>query len=181
MKIPDLQRLLAPLRRRIALLASRGFVLLDYEGEGLRRLQVGLLAGETRDQVEHIEPYGFTSRPHPGAEVVVVALGGQRDHCLVLQAADRRYRLRTLEKGEVALYTDEGSSIILRRGGVIAIKAQGGLELEGDLHVSGEITATGDVADGAGSLQAFRDIYNLHSHQEHGDGGGVTGPPLSQA
>jgi hypothetical protein len=47
------------------------------------------------------------------------------------------------------------------------------------LQVSGSIQAGGDVADaeGAKTMAAMRETYGLHTHQEHGDGGGVTDPP----
>ncbi len=108
-------KLTAPLRSRIANMLARGIVRLVSSGAGMQHLQVDLMAGETRDGAEHFESYGFTSRPHPGAECFVAFPFGSRDHPIVLVAADRRYRLKGLGAGEVALYDDLGQKIVLHR------------------------------------------------------------------
>ena len=50
--------------------------------------------------------YGITSHPLKGADALVLAVGGIRQHPIVL-IDDRRYRVRELEEGEVCIYTDE--------------------------------------------------------------------------
>lgn len=72
----------------------------------LQALQMRLTADEIRDGLEHFEPYGVTSNPHPGAEGIALFLGDGRSHGVVLNVADRRFRLQGLQSGEVALYTD---------------------------------------------------------------------------
>jgi phage gp45-like len=174
----DLEKVLGPLRRRVQLLVSRGVLHLSYEDKGMRLLNVTLLANEPRDGVEHLEQYGFTSRGLPDAEVFALAHGGDRAHCLVFCVADRRYRLQSLQLGEVAIYDDEGTSIVLRRGGRVEVHAPGGVDLQGDLRVEGSVVATGDVSDARGSVQAFRDVYDQHTHPETGS---QTGPPVPQS
>lgn len=88
----------------------------------LQQLQIRMLAGEVKDAVEHLEPYGFTSCPHPGAEGVAVFPGGDRSHGVVVVIADRRFRLQGLEAGEVALFTDEGDKIHFERGRKITME-----------------------------------------------------------
>jgi phage baseplate assembly protein V len=179
-RLQDLERLLRPIRRRIAGLFTRGVWRLSYDDQGMQTGQVTLLAGETRDRVEHPQPYGFTSRPLAGAEAFVAGVGGSRDHLLVLLVDDRRYRVRALAEGEVAIYDDQGTQLVLRRGGSIEITAAAGVLLHGDLEVDGQIHASGNVSDGTGSVQAFREAYDQHRHQENGTGGGVTDPPVPQ-
>ncbi|WEP47837.1 phage baseplate assembly protein V [Cronobacter dublinensis subsp. beijingensis] len=89
-----------------------------------RKCQVAglkLIAGDTKENVEYIEPYGFTSTAHAGAEAVVLFPSGDRSHGVVISVSDRRYRLKGLKSGEVAVYTDEGDSIVLKRGRVTEI------------------------------------------------------------
>jgi hypothetical protein len=47
------------------------------------------------------------------------------------------------------------------------------------LQVSVDIVAGGGVADagGAKTMAGMRQVFGEHTHQEHGDGGGVTDPP----
>ncbi|WP_295379537.1 phage baseplate assembly protein V [uncultured Pseudacidovorax sp.] len=114
-----IQRMLAPAQRRLQNLIARGVVVLSDAAAKMQALQVRLLAGETLDAVEHFEPYGFTSRPKAGAEVLTLSVDGDRSHTLVIVAADRRYRLAGLEEGEMAIHDDQGQSVHLTRGGIV--------------------------------------------------------------
>lgn len=177
MKLADLNRLIDPLRRRLRDLVLRGVVHDSDDGPKMRTLQVGTRARTTLNDVEHFEPYGFSSRPLDGAEHVAVQVGAAPGHTVVLVVADRRYRIRGLEKGEVALADDQGLSIVLRRGGRIEVTAPT-LRLVGNLEVEGNVTATGDVADGTASMQAGRETYNIHTHGGVETGSGTSGVPL---
>lgn len=102
-------------------LLARGLVSLVNAGSKLQMLQMRLLADETKDGMEHFEPYGFTANPQPGAEALAVFLGGDRSHGVIVCVADRRFRLVGLQSGEVALYTDEGDHLHFKRGREIEI------------------------------------------------------------
>jgi phage baseplate assembly protein V len=115
--------LLRRLSVRLAGLVSRAVVKRVDDGKKRQLVQAGLLEGETRDGLEHFQPYGFTSVPLAGAEGVALFVGGERDHGLVVAVDDRRYRLTGLENGEVALYTDEGDKLVIKRGGTIEVTA----------------------------------------------------------
>ncbi len=121
--IEQLSRLLRPLATRIANLVSRAVVQRVDDSPKVQALQLDLLADETRDDVERFQNYGFTSVPLSGAEAVTVFVGGRRDHGLVVAVDDRRYRLTGLEAGEVALYTDQGDKVVIKRGGTIEVTA----------------------------------------------------------
>lgn len=170
---PALNKLLAPLRRRVLLMISRGVVRLVDDGLKLQGLQLGLFADETRDNVERFQQYGFTSVPLAGAEAIVACLGGNRSHMVALSVDDRRYRKKNLAAGEVALYTDEGDYIHFKRGRLIEIV--GGMKVKvtapevevvadtkvtvmsplvtmsGELQVTGKITGQGGLAISGGN------------------------------
>lgn len=71
-------KLTGPLRRRIANAIGRAVIRLVDDAAHTQLLQLTALADETHDRVERYQEYGFTSRPHPGAHAVLVALGGNR-------------------------------------------------------------------------------------------------------
>lgn len=104
---------------------ARGTVVLADAAKKLQTLQVRLTAGEVKDKVEHFEPYGLTSHPLAGAEVLTAFLGGDRSHGVVLVASDRRYRVQELKPGEVAIYSDEGDKVHLKRGRVNTLADKG--------------------------------------------------------
>lgn len=119
--------------RRINNMIARCVVALVNPGAKLQAVQVRLTAGEVKSGMEHFEPYGFTANPHPGAEGVALFFGGDRSHGVVINIADRQYRLKGLKSGEVAIYTDEGDYIHFKRERRIEVKT---LTLEVDAQES---------------------------------------------
>lgn len=124
----EIAKLLAPLSRRLRLVASRAVLSLISDATGMQIVQVKLLDGEVRDGIERVQNYGFTSVPLPGAEAIFLSLGADRDHGIVIAADDRRYRIKGLQGGEVAIYTDEDKAaadhrIIFKRGKEIHLVA----------------------------------------------------------
>lgn len=112
------QRMAKPLKDRIQMMVARAVVTLVDDALGIQGLQLGALEGELLEAAERFQDYGFTSVPHPGAEAVVVFPGGLRSHALVVACGDRKYRLKGLEGGEVAIYDDQDQQIVLKRDGV---------------------------------------------------------------
>lgn len=110
--------ILAALRstaRRVRGMVSRGVVAAVGAASKMQSLQVTIRDGETVDDVEHFEPYGLTSRATPGAEAVVISVGGLADHPVAIVVADRRYRVTGLAAGEVCLHDDQGQRVTLYR------------------------------------------------------------------
>lgn len=117
----QLARMMAPLTRRIRLIAARAVITMIDDASKLQGAQIKLLADEARDLVERFQQYGCTGVPLPGAEGVYLSLNGSRDHGVLICVDDRRYRITGLQGGEVALYTcdDKEASdhrIVLKRG-----------------------------------------------------------------
>ncbi|MEQ5770000.1 phage baseplate assembly protein V [Halomonas sp. H33-56] len=168
---------LARLSRRVMLMLARG-VLRQVDDTGrLQLLQGTFLKGETRAGLERMQQYGMTSHPHPGAELVSLFLGGNRDHGLVIAVDDRRYRLTGLTQGEVALYDDQGQKVHLTRDGIVIDGAGKPVSFVNAPVVSmdGDLEVAGQVSDANGSMQEMRDTYNDHDHA--GDSGGTTDAP----
>lgn len=124
---PDLTRalhkLLAPIRRRIALMLARGVGRMVNASTPMQKLQVEVGKDDLLDAIEHLESYGLTAHPLPGYEAFVVSLRGDRGHSVALATPDRRHRKQNLAAGEVALYTDEGDYILLKRGRIVEVFA----------------------------------------------------------
>lgn len=174
----SLERAMRPFLQRLQLMVGRAVVSLVKDGLKLQGLQVTLLADEVRDEVERFQQYGFTSHPHPGAEALVVCVAGNRDHAVVVAVDDRRFRLKGLQQGEVALYTDQGDKVVLKRDGVIELTASTKVrivsplvECTGDVDVAGTVTAGVDVVADGISL-----VGHVHSGVDAGLAN--SGPPV---
>ena len=115
------------LRRRVMLMIGRAVLTVVNDSTGLQTVQVEALRGEVIDGAERMQLYGITSHPIPGADVVVLAVGGVRQHPVVL-IDDRRHRVTGLAEGEVCIYTDEDESgnmhrILMKRGREIEMRS----------------------------------------------------------
>lgn len=152
---------------------ARGTVVLVDALKKMQSLQLRLTAGELKDNVEHFEPYGFTSNPLEGAEVITAFIGGDRSHAVVLVASDRRYRIQELEPGEVVIYTDEGDRIHFKRGRIIDIET-GTLNIRASVSVNFEtptITQTGQIiSDGDQLAGGISQINHVHTSTQPGSG-----------
>lgn len=93
---------------------------IDSSGK-VQTIQAEGLAKETLQGLELLQQYGFTSNPLPGTMAVVIPVGGKTSHGIVVATEHGSYRLAGLESGEVALYTDEGAKIVLKRGKIIEV------------------------------------------------------------
>lgn len=102
-------------QRAVENLLARAVVTGLNTAKKCQMLQVELMPGEPKENVEHLEPYGFTSAPLIGAEGFALFPDGDRSHGVILMVSDRRYRITGLKSGEVAIYTDEGDSLIFKR------------------------------------------------------------------
>jgi phage baseplate assembly protein V len=120
-------KLMAPIARRVRLLARRGIVKIVHDDRKMQELQLAIFSDEVRDGVERFQNYGVTSHPHPGAEAIVLALSGSTEHSVAIVVDDRRYRITNIAPGEVAIYTDEGDFIHLKRGRLIHVSTGGKL------------------------------------------------------
>lgn len=169
MTLDDLTRFVRPLLTRIANLASPAEVTAVDDSMRMQSLQIRLSGDDVRDEVERPQPYGLTSVPFAGADAAVLCVGGSRDHCVAIVVDDRRYRLRGLAQGEVALYTDEGDKIHLKRGGTIEVTAASRVTVNAPLVE----VPSGDVKAGGISLR-----NHVHSNGNTGSPptGGLVAP-----
>lgn len=127
--LDQLRHLLRPLATRIANIAARATVSRASDGKKLQLLQLGVLDGETVEDAEHHQPYGFSSVPMGGAEAVVIFPGGDRAHPLVVAVSDRRYRPTGGEAGEVTVYNHTGAKIKITKDGDIEVTPATGREV----------------------------------------------------
>jgi phage gp45-like len=73
-----MNHLVKPLATRIANMVARALVKNVDDSLKVQILQLGVLADETREGVERIQNYGFTSVPLEGAEAVALFVGGRQ-------------------------------------------------------------------------------------------------------
>lgn len=139
--------------QKLRLLVARGVVNF-VKNAGLQELQVNLLEGETREEVERVQNFGYSGNPPAGSTVVAVAVGGSRDHMIVVGCEHPQYSPQ-LQSGESAMYAQFGQLLKMDKDGNVTLKCKS-FTIEADGNVS--MSATGSIeqiASGALNISAL--------------------------
>ncbi len=110
------------LANKLRRLSQRAVLSLVTYSNGVRFIQIQTEGGLLHDDVEHIEPFGFTSHAFSGAEAVVLSFKGNGSHTVAIMVDDKRYKLQ-IEEGDVAIYNRHGDKVHIKDDGNIEIKA----------------------------------------------------------
>lgn len=164
--IKAINKVTAPLARKVGLMVARGVLAVVNDATRMQGVQVQLLSDEVRD-LERFQEYGFSSHPHPGAEVAAVFVNGNRNHGLALAVSDRRYRVQNLAPGEVCISDDLGHRITLSRTGI---------NIDGSTHAI-NITNCPNVIVTGGDVKADGVSLKTHRHSGVQVGPSATGYP----
>jgi phage baseplate assembly protein V len=172
--------------RRVSLLLSHGTVGPVTEAANVRTLQATLNGLETVDGLPVISHFGFGSSPLPGADALVLFLGGDRSKGVCVGTADQRYHVELLA-GEVVVHDGRGQSVRLSQTGIVVNGGGLPLKITNTPQVRMEtalLEVTGDVkdnCDGSGeTMAAQRGVYDGHVHPGVQTGDGSTQPPQQQ-
>lgn len=159
----------------------------------IQQAQVNALAGEQLQDTELFQQFGFTSNPPAGTQCIILPLGGQTSHSLIIATEHENYRIAQLASGEMAIYSMDGAYVAIKRGRIVEVDcdiyrvrckqyevtseeynvaASKGAEFD-----TPELHGTHEVSDGKSTLSKLRSTYNGHTHPENGDGGGTTSKP----
>lgn len=163
---------LRDLGARVMMMFARGVLRGVNDTNGRQQLQVELLKNEVRDDVEHMQNYGFTSHPL-GGDVAVAFLGGNREQGIVLVVDDRRYRL-SLEPGEVAIYDDQGNKVELLRD-MIKVTAVAKIQVDAPVGV---LNIDQLDINGSSLKHNGKNIGSTHQHGGVMAGSGNSGVPI---
>lgn len=145
-------------------LVVRAVVRASNDVRNVQTVDITTHEGINRDGIPVLQPYGLATRAPTGSTTIVLMVGGDQGNGVALPAGAPHARFGNLAEGEVVLYNAGGTRIALRDG-VVEIHADGQVLVKADeLRVEGNIVATGDVSDAAGSMAEMRSIFNSHTH-----------------
>jgi len=107
-------QLIGPLKRSVLLMIGRGVLTALDSSKDIQLAQLTLLADETKDKTEFFQHFGFTSRPPAETDIVMLSVGGNRDHGVIIASENRSLRLKGLDDGDSAMYNKNGKFIKLK-------------------------------------------------------------------
>ncbi|MDC5843765.1 phage baseplate assembly protein V [Vibrio europaeus] len=148
-----IERLLAPIKRRITGAITRAVVSGVVEDLQRQNLQLKMHADESVDDIERFQNYGCSSFPPIGSEAILAAIGGNLGNLVAVAVEDKKYRPKG-ESGDVFLYHLEGHKIRLTKDGKVVVTATDVIFeaansftiispetlIQGPLHVTGGIS-----------------------------------------
>ena len=122
--IEAVKNIVAPLARRVSLLASRCVLNLINDSTPTQSAQAEFYEGEVHDDCEVWQHYGFTSFPPIGSEAIAISLGGERQGSLIISTENKEKRIKNLKEGEVCVYSSCGDSLSLKNGNSTELKTK---------------------------------------------------------
>lgn len=131
---------------------------------GNKALQVLGLSGELVDDVPLYQQVGFASWLPKDAEVILLPMSGKARNFVIVGGRDA-----------VAIEVAEGETVVYNQYGVELRLTKDKIKSNVSLEVDGDITSTGDVSDKTSTMQAMRQVYNIHGHAADG-----TEPPANK-
>ena len=83
-------------------------------------IQAEALSGEQLQAAELFQHFGFTSAPPAGTQLIVLPLGGQTAHSIIVATEHGAYRL-AVKQGEVCVYNQWGAYVKLLKERIVEI------------------------------------------------------------
>jgi phage baseplate assembly protein V len=149
-------------------------------------VQLKGLAGEQLQDAELFQHFGFTSCPPAGTQCIVLPIGGQTSHAIIIATENGAYRLQ-VASGEMAIYSDEGAFVHIKKGRIVEVECDEYLVKTKKYTVETEdygvtasagatfetplLKASDQLSDGKSTLDQMRETYDDHDHDHGGDAG----------
>ena len=133
--------------------------------------QVTGLAGETKQSVEVLHPYGWFANLPAGADVVLLQVMGSRDHVVAL-GGDAMGQNVASAAGEFGAKHASGTFFHFTADGRLTMQDASGAKVvmmnNGTVVVTGSLLVSGDITDNYTTqnetMAGQRTIYNEHTH-----------------
>lgn len=82
------------------------------------------LAGESLEERDLFQQFGFTSAPPAGSQAIVIPIGGRSSAAVVIATEHGAYRFKLGARGEMAIYNQWGDFVHLKADRSIHVVAQ---------------------------------------------------------
>jgi phage baseplate assembly protein V len=132
--LDELKRLVAPLSRRVSTMVSRVVLRNVDDAHDRQETQLEGFRDELHPVVENFQPFGLRAIPPVGSEGIGIAVGGERNHLVVVGLAPKFKPDQVMEEGDVLVYCLDPKVYALAK------KA-------GSYSTQGRVTWSADMAD----------------------------------
>jgi len=109
----SLERWIAPWKRRILSMVGKCIIEAIRDDSDIQLSQISVLDEEVQNDIERVQEFGFTSVPPKDSEGIVLYLGGNQQHGVIIATDSSEYRLKGLPDGATAIYNRNGDYVKL--------------------------------------------------------------------
>jgi phage gp45-like len=168
------------LHTTLVAMVSRGKVQGSARGKIRNVVQLQLLNGEVRNNVEYMMPFGRSALPS-GGDAIMLTVGGTRDDVVAIAVDDPAKRIRGLAPGEFG--DSDGQSAIVFKANQLQVQSTQPIAMQSDatIYVTAAAVAMGAV--GATLYRMMNElmipVFNNHVHSGVQSGGSNTGVPTT--
>ena len=118
------RQLLAPLARRVRMLATKALVSQADDSLPLQMLQLTALAGERLSNVQRIQQFGSRGNPPAGSQALLICVGGSRSFPVVVAVENPGAApAGSLPSGGYEIYDANGTYLRFNNDGTFYLKA----------------------------------------------------------
>ncbi len=118
-------KLVSPIARRVRVMVTRAVLETINDDTDLQSVKLQALDDMVRDDIEHFQPGGLSHNPPADSEGLLLAVGGDSSHGVLLAAAARKKRPKGLQPGETKVYAVDGGYLLLKSDGSAQLVPQG--------------------------------------------------------
>lgn len=121
------EKMVDRLRWRVDGMIARAVISRVNDALKTQRVQITILKGEVEDNVEHVQPLGLSFTPPADAEVLALAVAGDRAHTVAICASAPGSRPTGNSEAETGgLYSKAEWRVFIDKDGVVHLGAQSG-------------------------------------------------------
>ena len=110
-------------------IVQRGVVTSTNDNGGIQTADVTVMRDHRRSGVEVYQPWGLASNAPGGGVTLLLAVGGDQGDMVALPVGNPANRMGKLKSGEVALYSSDGSRVLIKPDGTIDVVATKGCKV----------------------------------------------------
>ncbi len=146
-------RLINELKKAVRLMVGKCIIEAASKASDGVNADIMLLGNERHYGLRLMQHYGFASVPNADSEGVALFVGGARDNGVVIASQCDASKIPALEKGEVALFSEFGQSVILKKDGSVSVTPASGK----DIVFNGRVISTADIV-AEGGLKSVGEV-----------------------
>lgn len=166
MMLNQLERWISPIKKALQTIVRKAIIISVDDSNDLQLITALIGKNQKITNIERLQQFGLTSVPENSSEAVILSVAGQQEHAVAVAVDSSSKRPKNLSNGDVCLYANNTTKIVLSQSGDISIET------------TGNINIGGTAVNGA-MLDTIITKFNSHTHLSAAVGSPTSTPATS--